>query len=74
MNKWRPKDWPVNPCNECEQKVEDNYGLFCDLSCGRHTQYINSEAGASDMLDALFKLAKESPTGTFTIDSKREVM
>jgi hypothetical protein len=28
------------------------------------------EAGADAMLDALFKLAKASPTGTFVIDSK----
>ena len=66
---WRPKGWLSSPCDNCPSKVEDSYGLFCDISCGKATAYANQEAGADAMLESLFKLAKESPTGTFVIDS-----
>ncbi len=52
---WRPEDWGGDPCNECDQKLEDNYGLLCDLSCGKASQYQNFEAGADAMLGALIK-------------------
>lgn len=68
---WRPlENWKKNPCENCPDKQEDKYGLLCDLACGKHTAYLNREVGADAMLEALFKLAKESPTGTFTIDSR----
>ena len=70
VNSWRPKGWKVNPCDKCLGKVEDNYGLMCDLSCGKATAYANYEAGADALLKALWELASESPTGTFIIDSK----
>lgn len=52
-NSWRPKNWPENPCDGCPQKVEDIYGLFCDLACGKHSAYINKEAGADAILEGL---------------------
>ncbi len=71
MNKtWRPDGWQKNPCDECARKSEDEYGLLCDLPCGRHTAYMNQEAGADAMLVALVRLASESPTKTFTIDAR----
>ena len=42
-----------NPCVECPKKVEDEYGLFCDLACGLFTRYCYKEAGADAMLEAL---------------------
>ncbi len=58
MNKWRPKDWDeiihLHP-------ADDEW---------MHGYYNGVEVGADAMLEALFKLARESPTKTFTIDSK----
>ncbi len=48
-SKWRPKNWPVNPCLNCPDKVEDSYGLFCDLACMKATRYWEREAGADAM-------------------------
>ena len=43
---WRPDDWDnKNPCEECPDKVEDEHGLFCDLTCGKASAYANYEAG-----------------------------
>jgi hypothetical protein len=50
---WRPEDWPKCPCDGCANKVEDEYGLVCDLSCGKHSAWRNREAGADAMLTAL---------------------
>ena len=52
---WRPKGWENRPY----EVGKDNMAY--------HNAF---EAGADAMLDALFKMAKESPTGTFVIDSK----
>lgn len=70
MKSWRPAHWKANPCDGCVRKVVDEYGLFCDLACGKATAYANYEAGTDAILDAIWELAKESPTGTFTFDSK----
>ena len=51
---WRPKwGWPINPCENCARKVEDNYGLFCDWVCGEVAANANFEAGADAMLGML---------------------
>lgn len=26
-----------NPCDGCEDKVEDTWGLFCNITCGKHS-------------------------------------
>ena len=54
---WRPDNW------EGLKKLGDK-----ELN---DENYLDNtfEAGADAMLDALFKLAKESPTGKFEIDS-----
>ncbi len=58
MNKsWRPNWW--------FNRYREDSGTTDNLT--RAEIY---EAGADAMLDTLFKLAKESPTGTFVIDSK----
>ena len=51
---WRPKNWHKYS-NEQPPSGSPNAESF--------------EAGADAMLEALFKLAKESPTGKFEIDS-----
>jgi hypothetical protein len=50
---WRPKDWPKNPCYNCRNKKEDDYGLLCDWSCGKYSNYANFENGADLMLSKL---------------------
>jgi len=54
---WKPKNWSKNPCDDCPNKQEDIYGLLCDLACGKHTAYLNHEAGADAILEALKKQA-----------------
>lgn len=51
---YRPPNWNnKNPCIECPNKVEDEYGLVCDLACGLFTKYAYKEAGADAMLEGL---------------------
>ena len=50
----RPDGW-INPFLR-----QDSNGDFVDSKC--------FEAGADAMLKAIWKMAKESPTGTFTFD------
>ena len=56
---WRPNDWK-NPYPEPKLAREAFIHVYYDIY----------EAGAGAMLEALFKLAAESPTKTFTIDSR----
>jgi len=46
---YRPDGWPKCPCDDCPDKEEDNYGMLCDLACGKHSAWINFEAGADAM-------------------------
>ena len=55
---WRPDDWPKNPCDDCPDKNEDQWGLFCDIACGEHTAWLNHEAGANAILEALYAEVK----------------
>lgn len=58
MSDWRPENWDEinpDPCKDCSNKVIDDYGYFCDLACGKHSAYLNKEAGADAMLEALRK-------------------
>ena len=52
---WRPDDWPDNPCDGCESKEEDGYGLVCALSCDKGSWWITYNTGGQAMLDALYK-------------------
>ncbi len=29
----------TDPCENCLNRIEDDWGLVCDLSCGKATQY-----------------------------------
>lgn len=62
---WRPEksDWEilVNESVRKRFKVEGRTGWLFYVECG-----------ADAMLEALFKMAKESPTGTFVIDSHEQ--
>lgn len=53
MGNWRPDNWSKCPCDECDGKVIDDYGYFCDLACGERTAWLNREAGADAILKAL---------------------
>ena len=54
MTKWRPEGW------------ENNWRHIGEIPIVTHQAY---EAGADAMLDAIWKLAEESPTKTFTFDA-----
>ncbi len=58
-DKWRPKGWE-NPfafvTGEPIPKYEEKHHAY--------------EEGADAMVEAIWELAKESPTGTFVFDSK----
>ena len=59
---WRDKNFKNPYGNEW-------YMSSCPQQYARGEAY---ETGYNDCLNALFKLAKESPTGTFVIDSKEQ--
>jgi len=40
-----------NPCENCPNRQKDNYGLLCDLSCGKHSAYVNYQAGIKEVVD-----------------------
>ena len=54
---YRPTDWPKCPCDDCVagHKLIDEWGYFCDMACGKRTQWINREVGADAMLESLRK-------------------
>lgn len=58
---YRPEGWK-NP-------NKDYYHAFPDVPSVQDVEYEAYEAGADAILEALWKMAKESPTGTFTLDS-----
>lgn len=57
---WRPEGW-----NNPYYKKDTDGGFY-----NQYPKFNVFEAGADAIMEALFKLAKESPTGTFTIDSE----
>ena len=63
MNKgYRPPNWD----NPFHKKGDFGHGL---MMWNEQPEFSAFEAGADAMLESLFKMAKESPTGTFVIDS-----
>ena len=67
---YRPEGWPKCPCDDCPDKIIDDYGYFCNIVCQKRTHWICREAGADAVLESLFWMAQKSPTGVFTINSK----
>ena len=63
---WRPPGWDKALLEEVK-KIPDPELLKGDMT---KALLCFSEAGADAILGELFKLAKESPTKTFTIDSR----
>jgi len=59
--KWRPEGWD-NPYLGVDEDGFDK----------EYQGYDSYEAGADEMLEGLFKMARESPTGTFTIDVREQ--
>jgi hypothetical protein len=57
----RPDNWEEDKFYKCMDLTKGG-GSYADI-------YEVYEAGAAAMLEALWKLAKESPIGTFTLDS-----
>jgi hypothetical protein len=63
---WRPKGWERER-NELIKRVGGYFNP--DTAIIIQDDIDISEAGADAMLEALLKMAKESPTGKFIIDS-----
>lgn len=70
---WRPKDWAKCPCDNCKRKTEDEWGLVCDLACGQHTMWVNYEAGADAMLEALKKEGRMVDRKVYATDDASKV-
>ena len=63
---WRPLNWDeINPdhCKDCPDKMIDDYGMLCDLSCGKYSAYRNRENGADKLwksvCDYIAELSKD---------------
>ena len=39
-----------DPCKDCAKRQEDEYGLFCDLSCGLATVYAHYQLGVKTFI------------------------
>jgi len=63
---WRPANWN-NP-----YFIVERVGMDTETSYNKYPEFQIYEDGAGAMLEALYKMAEESPTKTFTIDSRRE--
>ena len=67
-NPWDMKHWELDLSTlKCSQKTSEGGRVIEDLV--RRMLFDEYEASADAMIGALFKLAEESPTGTFIIDS-----
>ena len=70
---WRPDKWRPDKKEWANQRR-----IFFESHLPqppRHqTRRIDYEAGADAMLEAIWKLAKEAPTGTFIFDSNMKVV
>ncbi|KKK99322.1 hypothetical protein LCGC14_2633910 [marine sediment metagenome] len=61
MAEWRPRDWKNKYLN-----TDGTWNFAID------TIDIAYEAGADAILAAIWKMAGDSPTGTFTFDTRRQ--
>ena len=43
------------PCDDCERKVEDDWGYLCDLACGQRSAWIHRKQGAKEMREYIKK-------------------
>lgn len=41
----------VEPCVDCPDKVIDDYGYYCDLTCGIRTAWLNYLEGVKEMVE-----------------------
>jgi len=64
MEKWRPPDW--------DKRVEARIKEVNSQNPIVVSIKDNMEAGADAILEALFELAKQSPTGKFEIDAETQ--
>ena len=44
------------PCVDCPDKVIDDYGYFCDLSCGKRTAWLYYKAGQESVAKAVLAI------------------
>jgi hypothetical protein len=62
-----------NPCDDCKNKQEDDYGLICDLGCGCHSMYWNYSAGYKEGIEEVVDWLENNfePTIPMTLDYKK---
>ncbi len=49
-----------DPCKDCTKKEVDDWGLFCDLACGKASAYDNYLCGAKDMFNSISYVLKNT--------------
>lgn len=40
-----------NPCVNCSDSSIDEWGFLCDLSCGKHTAWVNYQIGVKGIVE-----------------------
>ena len=59
-----------DPCVDCPNKVDDTYGRFCDLACGKHSTYLIKKGAYEAQLKKAVSYIREN---VFDIDSKGNI-
>ncbi len=55
-----------NPCENCPDVFKDQYGYFCDLSCGRYGQWLAHQEGVKEAVAWIRNNQRElEPTTTY---------
>lgn len=61
-----------DPCKDCDRKVDDTWGRFCDMACGKHSGYlIKQEAYKAQLKKVVEELEKEIGIHSRTADDGR---
>lgn len=62
---WIPDNWPENPCDGCEKKDEDDWGLVCALTCHKGANWRCGQMWAEWMQNAMIarleQLVRDNP-------------
>ncbi len=40
-----------NLCISCSNRAIDDYGYVCDLYCGKHSEWLNYQAGIKEVME-----------------------
>lgn len=48
-----------DPCEGCDKKVDDDYGRFCDIACGKYSTYLIKQAAYKAQLKKVYEWGNE---------------